>query len=140
MSTTILTQETVDLQTGEIFTKTVFTKNVETKEQFIRTYTEDVLHLCRCSGAETRIVLALLPYVEYNTNQFFLTKSRKEDIGVITNTTMNTINSSISRLMKKNVVIKLSSNTFMLNPKLFFYGTDVERNKIFSLAISYVLK
>jgi hypothetical protein len=43
----------------------------------------------------------------------------------------------IPRLVKKNILIKESNAAYLLNPKLFFFGTDIDREKLFELNIRY---
>ena len=132
-------KETQDFRTGEIVTKEVFTKHVENKEQFIKTYVQDLGHLAKCSGAEQSVVLCALKYLDYDTNELILTQTRREDIATCGNMKFNTVNTSISRLVGKNFLIRKGTNHYILNPKIFFYGKDMERAKIVKATITYII-
>ena len=135
----IKTKETLDFTTGEVIHKEILRKHVENKEQFMRTYTKDIGALAKCSGAEQSVVLCSLKYLDYDTNELILTQTRREEIALCGNMKVNTVNSSISRLISKNIFIRKGSNHFILNPQLFFYGKDLERARIVKATITYVL-
>lgn len=137
MSTkTVYTQNTLDVTTGELQEKVWITKKVENKEMFIRTYVDDICRLAKCNRSEQSFILASLKYLDYNTNELILTASRREWIANIGNMKMNTLNIAVSTLYKKGILIKVNKETY-LNPKLFFFGSDIERNKCFALVIKY---
>ncbi len=133
---TIYTNETQDLQTGEVITRQFITRNVKNTEMFVRAYIEDIGSLAKCSGAEQSVVLCCTKYLDYDTNQLVLTPDRRQEICECGNLTINTVNSAISRLYKKNILQRVEGKIF-LNPKLFFFGKDIEREKMFKLEINY---
>lgn len=137
MSKTVYTENVIDLQTGELFSKRWIGKKVESTEAFIKTYIEDIGALAKCSGAEQSTILCSLKYLDYNTNQLYIDSKRREEICECAGIKRNTLNSAISRLIKKNILIKESNTAYLLNPKLFFFGTELERDKLFSLEIRY---
>jgi len=136
----VFTQVTEDYQTGEVIKREIFRKSVENKEQFVRTYIEDIGLLAKCSGAETSTMLCLLKYTDYNTNKLFITADRRREISDSSGLKLGTVHTAISRLVKKNLLVKCSSSTYILNPKIFFYGADPERSKVFEAIIRYEIK
>ena len=106
------------------------------KEMFVRAYVDDICRLAKCNRSEQSFILASLKYIDYNTNELVLTSSRREWIANMGNMKMNTLNIAVSTLYKKGILIKVDKQTY-LNPKLFFFGTDIERNKCFALVIKY---
>lgn len=136
MKQNIYTKTQVDHSTGEVKESTFLTKKMVNTEQFIRTYVEDIGMLAKCSGAETSVVLCALKYLDYNTNEIVLNSDRRASIAECGNLKLNTVNTAISRLYKKNIFVKENKKT-ILNPKLFFYGTDLERYSKFKLSINY---
>ena len=139
MIQTVYTQTVLDPETGELIPTKWIKKEVKNRDMFIRTYIQDLGILGKCSGAEQSTILCSLKYLEYNTNVLYINALRRKEICECSNITINTLNSSISRLVKKNILLKKSSGTYLLNPQLFFFGTDLEREKIFSLSIKYVV-
>lgn len=134
---TIYTENTLDIDTGEVIPKRWITRKVENTEMFIRTYVEDIGSLAKCSGAEQSVILCCLKYLDYNTNRLYLDKQRRLEICKCSGIKENTVNTVIPRLVKKNILIKESNAAYLLNPKLFFFGTDISREKLFDLNIRY---
>lgn len=130
----------VDYETGEVMSRTwLRAKNLPT-DSFIRTYVEDVSKLARCSRAEQAVILCSLKYVDYNTNELYLNPARRLEVCDCANLTKNTVNMAISTLYRKNVFIKdADTKKIVLNPKLFFFGTDISRAKALELTLRYEL-
>lgn len=137
MAQAIYTKEIQDMQTGEVIKREVMRRQVATTEQFVRAFIEDMGQLAKCSGAEKGVVLCCLQYLDYDTNEFILTPDRRADICTCGDIKMNTFSSALTRLVKKNFIIKKSGSTYILNPKIFFYGRDVARAKIVEATIVY---
>lgn len=133
----IYTENILDQETGEIIPRRWITKEVKNTDMFIRTYISDIGILARCSGAETSVVLCGLKYLDYNTNILYIDSKRRIELAECGNLKLNTVNTAISRLVKKNIFIKQSSSAYLLNPTLFFYGTDLDRSKVFELTVKY---
>lgn len=133
---TVYTENILDQETGEIIPKRWITKKAETTEMFVRTYVDDICKLAKCNKSEQSFILCSLKYLDYNTNELVLTPGRRTEISQCADIKMNTLNIAVSSLYKKNILIKVEQKTY-LNPKLFFFGTDIERNKCFNLVINY---
>jgi hypothetical protein len=135
---TIYLSNTVDFETGEV-KGTSWTKREEiTMDQFARAYIHDIKLLAKCRGAEMAVVLCCLEYLEYNTNEIILSTARRIDISKEAELTQGTFNVTFSQLVKKNIFIKIDKKLY-LNPILFFYGTDVERQRCLEATIDYPL-
>lgn len=137
MAQIIYTKEKENYVTGEIIDKEIYRKQVANAEQFIRMYLEDIGALAKCSGAEKGVILCSMKYLDYATNEFILTPERRKDICECGDIKPDTVSSSISRLLKKNILIKKSGSTYILNPKLFFYGKDIDRAGVIKATIAY---
>ena len=139
MATIVYSKETQDFKTGEITEREIFRRQVANKEQFVRAYIEDIGALAKCSGAEQSFVLCSLKYLDYATNEFILTVDRRKDICACAGIKLNTANSAVTRLVKKNILIRKSENTYILNPKIFFYGKDIDRATVLKAVIVYTI-
>lgn len=137
MAQVVMTKTRENYQTGEIVEKEIYRKQVANAEQFIRVYLEDIGALAKCSGAEKGVILCSMKYLDYATNEFILTPERRKEICICGGIKPDTVSSSISRLLKKNLIIKKSGSTYILNPKLFFYGKDIDRAGVIKATISY---
>lgn len=138
MSKTLYESQQLDYETGEIKSSTWVRGKKLTQESFVRTYIGDIGVLAKCSGSEVSIVLCSLQYVDWETNEIVLTSQRRKEVADCGNLTMNTVNNGISRLVKKNIFIR-HDGKLILNPKLFFFGSDIGRTKLFELKLQYQL-
>lgn len=89
------------------------------------------------SHAEHRLLVTLSKYVEYNTNEFYLNVKRKEELVEITGLKYNTISQGLTRLVKKNLLLRVSNSTFQMNPNIMFKGEDLQRAKYIEITERY---
>lgn len=136
MSKIVYTKTSEDYTTGEVLSRTWVKRECKDRDAFARVYMEDIGALAKCSGAEQSVVLCCINYIDYNTNELILNSQRRKEICTCGNLKLNTVNSSISRLYRKNIFIRNEGKTF-LNPTLFFYGSDIERDRLLELRIQY---
>lgn len=133
----IHTTQAIDYDTGEVKVNRTITRETKNIEHFTRLYINDIARLGGISGAEAKFLFMVHQYVEYNTNEFFISHDRKNQIALESGLKINTINCCISRLTRKKFLIKKSSNHYQLNPQFFFYGTEIERSRHLELTIEY---
>jgi len=139
MKKTIFEQTIVDGTSGEVLEKTWIRAQKLSSDTFIRTYIEDIATLAKCTKAELSVLLCCMKYIDYNTNELILNSSRRDEIAICSGLMPNTINIGLSRLYHKNILIK-DAKKILLNPKLFFFGSDIERSKVLNLTLQYHLK
>lgn len=136
MEKNLYTRHTEDYETGELKTVEWIRRKKLTQDQFIVAYIEDIGALAKCSGSEQSTVLCCLKYVVWETNEIVLNGQRRKEICECGNLKLNTVNCAISRLQAKNIFIKNEGRLY-LNPKLFFFGPELSRVKMFELKIQY---
>lgn len=73
---------------------------------------------------------------QYNTNLVTLNKFFRSQICKTLNTTDSTVRNAISKLSKKEILLKQGTGVYMLNPMLFGKGTW-ESNKGLRMTIEY---
>lgn len=139
MATQVFTKETRNYETGEVTEREILRKQVANKEQFVRAYIQDIGALAKCSGAEQSTVLCILKYLDYATNEFMLNSERRTEVCNCGNLKLNTLNSAITRLVKKSILIRKVENTYILNPQIFFYGKDIDRATVLKATITYII-
>lgn len=141
MSKTVYKRDEFNYETGEHKKSTVIRATKVTTEAFIRLYTKDISVLYGCSNAEKNILIALwdLKFVIWDSNEVVLNSQRRKEIVTLLSISPNTLNCSISRLVKKNVFIRVD-NKIYLNPKLFFFGTDLGRMTTAELTLQYFIE
>jgi|SRR5579863_3576617 len=128
--------QTVDHTTGEVTETVTVTKEVKSTGKFLLAYVEDIGKLIGCTKGEIGIVLACLQFVDYNTNELVLTPGRRTKICDLTGMTKDSFYTTVGRLYKKNILIREKDSVY-LNPKLFFCGKDLDKDKWFSLHLDY---
>lgn len=136
----VFQRDTIDAETGELVNSVRVIKRSVTQESFIRAYVEDICKIVKCTGAEMAIILCSLKYINYNTNEFNVNKNRRNEISEMAGISKNTFNCSMHKLYRKNIFIKHDNGNIYLNPRLFFFGSDVKRSEILKLTISYDIK
>ena len=129
MGRNLFMKETRDMQTGEVVKQEIYSKQTDNAEQFARIFFHDIEHLAKCTGAEKGVVLCCMRYLEYNTNELIITPERREAISIACDSTPHTVSVSISKLRKKNIIIKKSSSTYIINPNILFYGDEKGRKQ-----------
>lgn len=136
---TVYQSNSVDYETGEVKSSTWVKGTKLSTESFVRTYISDIGVLAKCTGSEISIVLCSLQYINWETNEIVLTPQRRKELAECGNLTMNTVNTGISRLIKKNILIR-DEGKMILNPKLFFFGSDLGRLKVFEMKLRYEME
>lgn len=138
MQKKIFHTEVTDNTGTTLIRKIVRVSNLDT-ESFVRAYIQDIGALARCSASEISTVLCSLKYLDYDTNEIVFTSSRRKEVQECANLKPSTFNNALTSLKKKNILIQEDSK-YILNPKLFFYGSELSRMKMFELKICYEIK
>lgn len=130
----------IDNLTGELLesTSAVITKKKLSKKAFIKTFAEDIGLLCKCSKAESSVIWCCLQFIDYRSNEILLTSTRRKEIADKSEITINTVNQSISKLKKKNIIISESGKLFF-HPNLFISCSEETASKIYELTVRYEL-
>lgn len=139
---TVYQKDNIDFTTGEVTSTSRIIKKEIKKETFLMCYIEDICTLAKCPQSEVAIVLGCLKYIEYNTNELVLTAARRKEIAQDINIKDNTFKMGMSRLYKRNIFVKLGEPGYeriYLNPRLFFKGSDLERENVLTLTLQYNL-
>ena len=138
MKKTIFTKHVVD-QDGVLTGATWINKQAYSPDHFVKMYLDDLAIMNTLTHAEHKILVHLAKFLEYNTNSFFMNRQRRQQLAKEAGITENTFNQSLSRLMKKNLIIKESSSMYQMNPNVFFNGEELKRMKFVELKVKYEL-
>jgi hypothetical protein len=136
---TVFKRVEVDSSTGEVTTTMSIQKKVLNKETFIQTYFKDLGVLLKCTKGQIDFLISCitLGYIEFDTNEIVLNSSRRDQLASKADLNINSIYVFINGLKKKNILVVDEQKRMFLNPKLFFYGSELERQKMFTLSINY---
>lgn len=110
-------------------------------EEFIRVYLEDISSVIKLkNGTDYKVLLALCKFVGYNSNEIILVKAMKIRIAELADVKLQTVSDSIVRLLKNQLLIKSDTSVYRLNPKYFFTGNEIMRDKMLKLSINYTIE
>ena len=131
-------EQIVDHKTGEITEeKRVYKRQVE-KEKFMMVYLESLSGILRInSPIEYKVLLALWEMSEFETNRVILVKPIKESLARKLNYGFKTVENSISRLAKKDLLVKKGAGIYFLNPKYFFKGSEIARSNAIKVIFDF---
>jgi hypothetical protein len=109
-----------DNQTGEVIEKkTNRTVNIPKEEDYVKIYIKHINYLNNLPNGLDSIIYALLKRINYQ-NQIVINSAIKRQIAEELNKKFNTINQSITKLVKYNILIRIDTGIYLLNP--IFYG------------------
>lgn len=125
---------------GNLKNEISITKTVS-RDCFFLTYCQDLGSLLKCSNGEKDFIIACLTlrYATFDTNELVLNIGRRKEIAEKIKCSVGSLYNIVSSLKKKNIIVEHNYKMF-LNPKLFFFGSEVERQKMLVLSINYEIK
>jgi len=133
-------EQVVDHKTGEITEeKRVYKRQIE-KEKFMMVYLESISGILKInSPIEYKVLLALWEMSEFETNRVILVKPIKEALAAKLKYGFKTVENSISRLAKKDLLVKKGAGIYFLNPKYFFKGSEIARSNAIKIIFDFSL-
>lgn len=134
-------KETVDHKTGEITRhESKFIKKVKS-EEFIKIYLEDMAGFMKISsGMEFKVLFWIWKMTGWNNSPIIIDKVIKDEFANTLGIKTQSVSDTLSRLVKKNILIKNARLRYSLNPTYFFKGDDKAREEILDLHIQYKIE
>ncbi|MDP3119325.1 MAG: replication/maintenance protein RepL [Sulfuricurvum sp.] len=114
----LTTQEATHLT--ETVTKSI---RVESEEPYIKVYTRDIHKLYDLAPMHSKFLYEFFSMADWNTHELQISGGKKAELALKYNTTKATIDNVISKLTKKDIIIKKGTGLYILNPYLFGKGT-----------------
>jgi len=138
------TERMVNQETGELVETNSYTvQTAENEPGFIKLYLQDLTSIHKCAKKEVDVLVELLKLCDYN-NLISVHGATKKNICQLLQIfqkdsevpSVNSFNVILSRLVKKELLIKKSTGQYLANPNLFGKGkwTDIREIR---LNISY---
>lgn len=123
------TNTVIDKETGEVLdvkiNKSTYLAN--TKEEFYLMYSSMVLILKGSSDVKMKLFAALLE--RYSQGQeFSMSRSLKEIIAEETGCKARSLDSAFTHLVRNNVIVKINTQLYKVNPRHVFQGSSNSRN------------
>lgn len=111
-------------ETGEVLgseNKTVVSRQPQTPD-FTMVFTQDLGYLKNISGGASKLLFGLIKIVDRN-NEATLNSSRKKMIADETGLKLNSIDTLLTQLTKKEVIERIDRGIYRLNPFIFGKGS-----------------
>jgi len=121
--------ETVDSDTGELLDVTInkTTYLANTKEEFYLMYSSMVLILKNSTDVKMKLFAGLLE--RYSSGQeFSMNKSLKLLIANECGCSPRSFDTAFTYLLEENIVVKIDSRLYRINPRHVFQGSTSDRN------------
>lgn len=135
------TKEFINIDTGEILgeTSNISYYLANSREEFYLMYSSMVLILKGSSDVKMKLFAALLE--RYSRGQeFSMSRSLKEIIAKETDCKPRSFDTAFSYLVKENIIIKIGSQLYKVNPRHVFQGSSQERNNQLKAVLELRLK
>jgi len=118
-------------ETGEIIKSVSIVKKVTNVEHFVQTYCDDLGTLLKCTKGQIDLLVAIInsKFMEFDSNEVILNSNRRNIISEKTGLSLSSIYNLTNGLKKKNILVEDKGRLY-LNPKLFFYGSELARQKM----------
>ena len=141
-STTTFTREEVLVDENGVITasKSVNYKITKGSDSFFRIYVDHIAAINRLTYSEIKFLNAIAAMVDWNTNKITFGQEVNMQINVLASIGNDVRKHCISSLKKKNILIHEGYVSYMLNPKLFFRGSDTERANVLKLEYRFELE
>jgi hypothetical protein len=139
MATTVFTENVVNAETGELISKKWINKE-SSRENFVLLYMEHIGTIAKLSQGQLATLVAIAELIEYNTGDFSLHPLAIQRVANSSKLSIGTIRNAITALKKKNLIQSKGTNWYTVNPKIFWKGTELERNKQFEVTYRWNIK
>ena len=117
-------------------THTVTSKKVDV---FYRTFVEHIALTNKLPYSELKLLRSIAAYVNWADNSIGFTIEMNKNICVMANITESTRRTALCRLVGKGFLIRKYRGCYILNPHVFFLGSEVERSNVISLEYRWEL-
>ena len=141
-STTTFTREETMVDNNGVITasKSVSYKVKKGSDSFFRIYVDHIAAINRLTYSEIKFLNAIATMVDWNTNRITFGQDVNKQIGVLASIGNDMRKHCVSSLKKKNILIYEGYLSYMLNPKLFFRGSDTERANVLKLEYRFEIE
>ena len=134
---TVYTAQILDHITGEIKESKFIKKSVKDVDEFLILYIKHIALIARLPHYQLQTLLCLAPCIEWNTGEFTLDTRTMDKIISCSGIKEQSIRNSVSALKKRNILQRIKSNWYKLNPDIFWKGSELERQKSFEVTYQW---
>lgn len=136
----IYEQKTESVDEDGVLRKSITTTVTSRKvDVFYRTFVEHIALTNKLPYSELKLLRSIAAYVNWADNSIDFSISMNKEICVMANITESTRRTALCRLVSKGFLIRKFRGCYLLNPHVFFLGSEVERSNVISLEYKWEL-
>lgn len=136
MSQTVYTHIVMN-QEGELQEAKYIKKEVRSTSEFIQLYFEHVSTLAKLPRIEYSTLMCIIKHISWKDNDFQMGSKTMQEIVECSGLKVGSIHNALSRLTKRNILQRVKHGWYKLNPKIFWKGSELDRQKQFTLVYEW---
>ena len=135
---TTITRDLLTQEATHVVEKTNRSVHLGSEAHYIKIYLKDIGKLHDLSPQNNKFLYEFFSMANWNTNELQITAGKKNELAQKHETSKAVIDNIISKLTKKDILIKKGTGLYILNPYLFGKG-EWSQIKALRLTIDYDL-
>jgi hypothetical protein len=120
---TTITRDLTTQEATHVSEKTSRSLRLESEDAYVKVYLKDISRLHDLSPQSNKFLYEFFSMANWNTNELQITAGKKNELAQKYETSKAVIDNVISKLTKKQIIIKKGTGLYILNPHLFGKGT-----------------
>mgnify|MGYP003376405234 CR=1 FL=1 len=136
----------IDKDGGEVLDIERVVKRKVDRDKFAMMYLKDISSILELdTKAEYKTLISLVYRASYNTNEVRVMLDVKKEISAETKISIDSVEKAIITLGRKGILIRKTHEgkdirgVYILNPNFFFKGEEMERAKVITMVLQYVI-
>lgn len=112
---------------GEVMEQQDILISKNSAPMFVKLYPDGYKRLLQIKDCDWKIFCACLCYLERDSSKFKLDKSKRTEMALLCDKKVNTINMSISRLVKQQIIFRESRSNYYVNDQIAYNGKETRK-------------
>jgi hypothetical protein len=140
MSQIVYTHQTIVHETGELRETKYVKKEVKDIQEFVILYLKHIALVAKLPASQLRTLLCLADNIEWATGEFTLDSRTMEKLTSCSGLQEQSIRNAVHEMKKRNILSRIKTNWYKLNPDVFWRGSELERQKTFDLTYRWEIR
>lgn len=112
---------------GEVLEQQDILISQRSSPMFIKLYPDGYRKFLSIKDCDWKIFCACISYLEKDTSRFRLDKGKRQEMSILCGKKVNTINMSISRLVKLQLIFRESRSTYYVSDEVVYNGKETRK-------------
>ena len=109
--------------------------------KFIKSYIKNISGILGITSPfDYKLLFELWQLIDIDTDEFYFIKSIKNKIQKKYDISLSYLNTSLSKLAKKGVIIRVETSVYKFNPSYFFKKSELKKGVLLELKIGYEIE